>query len=118
MDLLGPYRPVAIVTTLDDTLTALADPKRRQVVHLLAESSQSAGTLAASVGLTPPAMSRHLRVLRRAGLVDEQSHSDDARVRVYSLRPEHLTDLKDWLQTIERFWSSQLDAFKNHVENR
>lgn len=104
------------MTSLDDTLTALADPNRRQVVHLLAERPHSAGTLAASVGMTPPAMSRHLRVLRRSGLVQEKSQPDDARVRVYSLRTERLADLKDWLGEVERFWSGQLDAFKDHVE--
>ena len=102
---------------LDTTLAALADPHRRRVVDLLASGPQSAGALAASVGLTPPAMSRHLRVLRRSGLVQESSHADDARVRVYSLRPERFADLKGWLDDVAAFWTDQLQAFKDHVEN-
>ena len=103
---------------LDGTLAALADPHRRRVVDLLAESPRSAGALAASVGLTPPAMSRHLRVLRRSGLVQERSHADDARVRVYSLQPEPFVNLNDWLDDVRQFWTGQLEAFKDHVESR
>jgi DNA-binding transcriptional ArsR family regulator len=103
---------------VDSTLAALADPNRRRVVGLLAEGPRSAGALAAAVGLTPPAMSRHLRVLRRTGIVHERPDSEDARVRVYHLRPERLTDLQDWLDEVRQFWSGQLEAFKEHVENR
>ena len=105
-------------THLDQTLAALADRHRRRVVDLLAERPQSAGALAASVGLTPPAMSRHLRVLRRTGLVQEHSHADDARVRIYSLRPEPFVHLNDWLDDVRQFWTGQLEAFKDHVEGR
>lgn len=105
-------------TELDGILAALADPHRRRVVDLLAERPQSAGGLASSVGLTPPAMSRHLRVLRRSGLVQEHSHVDDARVRIYSLRPEPFVNLTDWLDDVRQFWTDQLEAFKDHVESR
>ncbi len=103
---------------LDGTLAALAEPHRRRVVDLLAESPRSAGALATAIGLTPPAMSRHLRLLRRSGLVQEHSHADDARVRVYSLRPEPLISLNDWLDDVTAFWTGQLEAFKDHVESR
>jgi DNA-binding transcriptional ArsR family regulator len=109
---------VTTPTDLDGTLAALADPHRRRVVDLLAERPRSAGVLAASVGLTPPAMSRHLRVLRRTGLVQERSHTEDARVRVYSLRPEPFVNLNDWLDDVAAFWTDQLGAFKDHVESR
>jgi DNA-binding transcriptional ArsR family regulator len=109
---------VTTSTELDGILTALADPHRRRVVDLLAERPESAGALAASVGLTPPAMSRHLRVLRRSGLVQGYSHADDARVRIYSLRPEPFVDLNDWLDDVRQFWTDQLGAFKDHVESR
>jgi DNA-binding transcriptional ArsR family regulator len=63
-----------------------------------------------------PAMSRHLRILRRSGLVEGGGVDDDARVRVYRLRPEPFTGLRAWLGAVEKFWSGQLEAFKAHVE--
>jgi len=101
---------------LDETLAALADPHRRRVVELLRERPHRAGELAQAAGLTPPAMSRHLRTLRRSGLVEEASPDFDARVRVYQLRPEPMVHLLRWLEETERMWSVQLAAFKAHVE--
>jgi DNA-binding transcriptional ArsR family regulator len=101
---------------LDETLTALADPNRRRVVELLRERPRRAGELAEATGLTAPAMSRHLRTLRRSGLVEETSPDFDARVRVYQLRPEPMVHLLRWLEETERMWSAQLLAFKAHVE--
>jgi DNA-binding transcriptional ArsR family regulator len=101
---------------LDRTLAALADPHRRGVVDLLRQGPRAAGDLAQAVGVTAPAMSRHLRTLRESGLV-EQSHPDfDARVRVYALRPGPMIDLMRWLEETERLWSDQLAAFKAHLE--
>jgi DNA-binding transcriptional ArsR family regulator len=104
------------MTALDRTLAALADPTRRGVVDLLRRRPLRAGELAAAFELTPPAMSRHLRVLRRSGLVDEDSHEDDARVRVYRLRPEPFAQLRHWLDKVEAHWSDQLASFKAHAE--
>jgi len=101
---------------LDETLAALADPNRRRVVELLRQRPYRAGELAEAAGLTPPAMSRHLRTLRRSGLVEETSPEFDARVRVYQLRPEPMVHLLRWLEETERMWSAQLLAFKAHVE--
>ncbi len=101
---------------LDRTLAALADPHRRQVVELLSGGPKRAGELAAAVGLDPPAMSRHLRTLRQSGLIDDAHPEFDARVRIYSLRPEPMAHLKDWLERAERMWSLQLTAFKAHLE--
>ena len=103
---------------LDATLSALADPHRRQVVELLRERPRRAGELAQAAGLTAPAMSRHLRTLRRSGLVEETSPAFDARVRVYQLRPEAMVHLLRWLEETERMWSEQLLAFKAHIEGR
>jgi DNA-binding transcriptional ArsR family regulator len=63
-----------------------------------------------------PAVSRHLRVLRRSGLVEERGIDGDARVRVYHLRPEPLVGLRAWVDQVQAFWSDQLDAFRQHVE--
>jgi DNA-binding transcriptional ArsR family regulator len=105
---------------LDTTLAALADPTRRHVVELLRERPRRAGELAAACVMSGPAMSRHLRVLRASGLVRvdvaEEVGGQDARLRVYSLRPEPFVDLQAWLEQVQAFWSGQLEAFKAHVE--
>ena len=101
---------------LDRTLSALADPHRRQVVELLRQQPRPAGELARAVGMSPPALSRHLKTLRDSGLVEEQPGPFDARVRVYSLRPEPMVHLLRWLEETERMWSEQLLAFKQHLE--
>jgi DNA-binding transcriptional ArsR family regulator len=101
---------------LGRTFAALADPTRRRVVELLRKKPRRAGELAAAFGMSAPAMSRHLRVLRRTSLVEEDSLEDDARVRVYRLRPEQFAALRGWLDEVEAFWGEQLDAFKAHAE--
>ena len=108
---------MSAVASLDDTLAALADPHRRHVVELLRERPRRAGELAEAAGLTAPAMSRHLRTLRRCGLVEETRPAFDAPVRVYQLRPEPMVHLLRWLEETERMWSAQLAAFKAHVES-
>jgi DNA-binding transcriptional ArsR family regulator len=101
---------------LDRTFAALADPHRRRVVDLLRERPRRAGELAELAGLAAPAMSRHLRVLRESGLVEESHPPFDARVRIYVLRPRFLAELKAWLAETETLWSEQLTAFAGHVE--
>lgn len=105
-----------MVNDLDGTLAALADPTRRRVVELLRERPRRAGELAAAAEMSGPAMSRHLRVLRARGLVEEERAGPDARVRVYRLRPEPFVALQEWLVQVQAFWSDQLDAFKAHAE--
>jgi DNA-binding transcriptional ArsR family regulator len=102
--------------TIDRTLSALADPLRRQAVHLLSERPRRAGELSAALGLTAPATSRHLRVLREAGLVEETHPPFDARVRIYALRTGPMADLKAWLEETESLWTRQLANFKAYVE--
>jgi DNA-binding transcriptional ArsR family regulator len=104
--------------TVDDLLGALADPHRRRAVELLGEKPRRAGELAELLGLAAPAMSRHLGVLKASGLVAETHPEFDARVRIYALNAERLTELKDWLARAERGWSDQLAAFRTHVEKR
>jgi DNA-binding transcriptional ArsR family regulator len=101
---------------LDRIFAALADPTRRKVVSLLRRRPLRAGELSAAFDMSPPAMSRHLRVLRQTGLVEEDGLPDDARVRIYSLRPERFALLRDWLTEIEGYWAEQLGALKAHVE--
>ena len=104
---------------LDGTLAALADPTRRGAVDLLRVKPRRAGELAASLGLSAPAMSRHLRVLRTTGLVEEAhagADAADARVRVYRLRREPFDALGTWVADVERFWTLELAAFRRHAE--
>jgi DNA-binding transcriptional ArsR family regulator len=105
------------MSDLDRTLLALADPTRRGVIDLLRHKPRRAGELASALEVSPPALSRHLRVLRAQGLVEEKRQkNEDARVRVYSLRPEPFRDLRRWLDGVERYWAGQLTAFKEHAE--
>jgi DNA-binding transcriptional ArsR family regulator len=104
--------------TVDVTFAALADPTRRGVVDLLRSRPHRAGELAAALAMSPPAMSRHLRVLRSGGLVDEVRDDADSRARVYRLRPEPFADLRTWLDRVESFWADQLGAFAAHTERR
>jgi DNA-binding transcriptional ArsR family regulator len=104
------------VTQLDAMLAALADPHRRGVVDLLRHQPRRAGDLADELGMSRPAMSRHLKVLRRTGLIEPASDEADARARVYRLLPEPFGALRRWLDDVERFWSHELDAFRAHAE--
>ncbi len=105
-----------IVNHLDETFTALADPTRRRVVELLQHGPRRASDLAAGAGMSRPAMSRHLKVLRDSGLVDVEMLSDDARGRLYRLRPDHLVALQAWLDQVQAYWAQQLGSFKAHAE--
>lgn len=109
---------VKYLTVLDDVLVALAEPTRRRVVELLGEGPKRAGELAAAVGTSPPAMSRHLRVLLEAGVVADERPAEDARARVFRLRPESIVAVQAWLDQVKAQWDDQLGSFKRHVEGR
>ncbi len=102
--------------SLDRVLTALADPYRRRAVELLRERPRRAGELAEALGLSSPAMSKHLRALKEGGLVEEAHPDFDARVRVYSLKSGAIRGLKEWADETERRWTRQLASFKAHLE--
>jgi DNA-binding transcriptional ArsR family regulator len=102
--------------SLDRTLAALADPNRRRVVDLLRKGPLRAGEIAEKAGLTAPAMSRHLRTLRAAGLVEETHPSFDARVRIYELNAKPIAALRAWLEETEDLWTTQLASLKAHIE--
>ena len=107
-----------MVTQLDAALTALADPTRRRVVELLRDHPRRVSELSAAVDVTPPAMSKHLRVLRASGVVAEVRDEQDARVHVYRLRPEAFATLRVWLDHVQAYWDEQLSAFKDYAERR
>ena len=101
---------------VDDTLAALADPTRRAVIDLLRRGPQRAGELAEALAISAPTLSRHMRVLRRSGLVSDEEPEHDARVRLYHLQPQAFASLRGWLEEVEAFWGDQLAAFKAHAE--
>jgi DNA-binding transcriptional ArsR family regulator len=105
-------------SSLDDTFVALADPVRREVIELLRRKPHKASDLAEALAMSRPAMSRHLRILRKTGLVSESEPEHDARVRVYRLEPQRFAELRTWLEDVEGFWGEQLAAFKRHAERR
>lgn len=93
-------------------LEALADPTRRRLVELLAAGEQSAGQLAGAFDISRPGISRHLRVLREAGLVHAEPRGQQ---RVYTLRAAPLRELDGWLARYRPFWTQRLDALGTEV---
>ena len=94
------------------SLSALADPIRREVVDLLAGGELAAGDLADRFPVSRPAISRHLRVLREAGLVRVRS---DGRRRFYALDPGPLRELDSWLERYRDLWAQRLDALDTEI---
>lgn len=95
------------------TFEVIAEPNRRQILDLLREQSLAVSELVTELGLAQPAVSKHLRVLRDAGLVSVQI---DAQRRLYRLRPEPLRELDAWLTPYRRYWSKHLDALERHLD--
>ena len=103
---------------IDGWLPALADPTRRRIVEMLAHSPRMATQIHDAFPIAAPAVSRHLRVLREAGLIVERGVAGDKRVRLYALAPEPIGELSDWLEQLSRAWQEQLDSFKDYVALR
>ena len=93
------------------TLSALADDTRRTVIEQLARQPFSAGELADRLDVTPATLTRHLRVLRQAGLVSVALDPADSRRHVYSVETAPLEGLTDWAGQLVRFWASQVAAY-------
>lgn len=103
---------------VDRLFAALADPHRRRAVELLGERPRRAGELARALDLPAPAVSRHLRLMKECGLVEESHPDFDARVRIYALKDGAMGELKRWLASTEAMWAAQLAAFKAYVEDQ
>jgi DNA-binding transcriptional ArsR family regulator len=97
------------------TFDVLAEPARRQILDLLLEEPRSVGELVERVGLTQPGTSKHLRVLREAGLVRVRP---EGRRRRYELDPAPLAELDDWLEPYWRLWARRLDALERHLDEK
>jgi DNA-binding transcriptional ArsR family regulator len=113
---LNPRR--ARAERLDGAFGALADPTRRKVIELLGRAPHRASELALATDASRPGMSRHLRILREAGLVREEGDARDARARVYRLEREALGGVKGWLDLVEGFWAAQLESLRTLAEAR
>ena len=96
-----------------DLFETLADPNRRRILSLLLEHERTAGELVEALGMSQPAVSKHLKVLRLAGFAEARI---DAQRRVYRLRPEPLTTLDAWLEPFRRYWSGKLDDLERYLD--
>jgi DNA-binding transcriptional ArsR family regulator len=100
--------------TTTTTFGVLAEPNRRRILDLLLEGPLPVGEVVERIGLTQPGTSKHLRVLRQAGLVRVRK---DAQRRFYELRPEPLAEISAWLEPYRRRWAQRLDALERHLED-
>ena len=91
----------------------LAEPNRRRILDLLRIEERPVGELVDALRVSQPAVSKHLRVLKEAGLVDVRA---DAQRRLYRLRAEPLREIDEWLAPYRQFWSDRLDALERHLE--
>ena len=98
-----------------DVFEALADPTRRRVVQLLSSRPHRAGELADTTGMSQPAMSRHLKILLMSGIIADERVREDARVRLFKLRPDSLVAVQAFLDQLQAEWRIQLRSFKRHV---
>jgi DNA-binding transcriptional ArsR family regulator len=101
------------IRSVPSTWSAVADPHRRQMLALMLERPRPVGELVERVGLSQPGTSKHLRVLREAGLVRVRQ---EAQRRVYELEPGPLAELDMWLAPYRRLWIERLDALERHLD--
>jgi DNA-binding transcriptional ArsR family regulator len=107
---------MARAATTTDVFNAIAEPRRRQIIEFLARrGALPVGTLVVAVGLPQPAVSKHLGVLRKVGVV---SVDRSGRQRVYRLNARQLKLVYDWAKMFEQFWTHQLDRIKQRAEEK
>ncbi len=95
-----------------NSLAALADPTRRQIVETLGRGEHASGEIAGKFAISAPAISQHLKVLREARLVRVRV---EAQRRIYTIDPDGLAEIADWLDRVRRFWSPRLDALEREL---
>jgi DNA-binding transcriptional ArsR family regulator len=99
---------------MDAPFEVLAEPNRRRILELLRVAERPVGELVEAIGVSQPAISKHLRVLRAAGLVEVRP---EAQRRIYRIRTEPLRALEDWLQPYRKLWESRLDDLERHLDS-
>src|SRR5580692_4783196 len=97
---------------MESTFTVVAEPNRRAILNLLLSSERSVGDIERKLRMSQPSVSKHLRILREAGLVNSRI---EAQRRLYRLRPEPLMELDAWLVPFRRFWTKHVDALERHL---
>ena len=95
------------------TFEVLAEESRRRILDLLVEEERPVGELVGALAMSQPAVSKHLKVLRDAGLVESRT---EAQRRIYRVRPEPLREVDEWLAPYRRRWASHLNALERHLE--
>jgi DNA-binding transcriptional ArsR family regulator len=95
------------------TFDVVADESRRQILDLLVQEERAVGDLVDRLAISQPTVSKHLKVLREAGLVEART---DAQRRIYRVRPEPLREIDEWLSPYRRRWVAHLDALARHLE--
>lgn len=98
---------------VESVFEIIAEPNRRAILSLLLSAEQSVGDIERQLGMAQPTVSKHLRVLREAGVVEAKV---DAQRRLYRLRPEPLQEVDAWLAPFREFWAPQLDALELHLD--
>jgi DNA-binding transcriptional ArsR family regulator len=98
---------------MESAFAIIAEPSRRAILSLLAVSERSVGDLETELQLPQPSISKHLRVLREAGLVEA---TVDAQRRLYRVRPEPLQEIEAWLAPFRRLWTKHVDALEKHLD--
>ena len=98
---------------MESAFAIIAEPSRRAILSFLASSERSVGDIEEELQLPQPSISKHLRVLREAGLVESRV---DAQRRLYRIRPEPLQEVDAWLEQFRRFWSVHVDALERHLD--
>ncbi len=101
------------VAPIAETFEVVAEPTRRRILDLLVERERSVGELVESLSISQPGVSKHLRVLKDAGLVQVRR---EAQRRWYGLRAEPLAEIDTWLEPYRRFWAGRLDALEKHLD--
>jgi DNA-binding transcriptional ArsR family regulator len=105
---------VARAATTTDAFNAVAEPRRRQILDLLAGGERPVNELVELLDIAQPQVSKHLRVLREVGVVDVR---EDGRQRVYRLKAEALQPIHDWVKSYERLWSDRFDLMDDVIED-
>jgi DNA-binding transcriptional ArsR family regulator len=105
---------IRAISTLT-TLQVLAEPSRQAILDLLREGERPVGELVGHLRLSQPAVSKHLRALKEAGVVEVRQ---DAQRRYYRIRTQPLAELDDWLSTYRRLWETHLDRLEDHLDSR
>ena len=98
-----------------DIYSIIAEPNRRILLDTLLQGEQPVGTLVETLGMSQPVVSKHLRIMREAGVVEVEPRGQQ---RLYKINPAPLRNLAEWLSPYQRFWQERFDALENHLDSK